>query len=81
MSCKEVARLVSEMKDHDLSWRQRFGMRLHLMMCRMCRIYQSQLDMLSRIARQAGDFSRGAADAALPETAKQRIKDRLTRLE
>jgi hypothetical protein len=80
MSCKEVARLVSESKDHDLTWRQRMSMRFHLMMCRMCRLYQSNLEMLSRIARQAGDLviSRPVSDATLPETAKRRIKDRLS---
>ena len=82
MNCKEVSRLVSEMKDHDVSWGQRTAVRFHLMMCKMCRVYQSNLEMLSRIARQAGDLvmNRSVTEATLPDASKQRIKDTLSKL-
>ena len=81
MNCKEVSRLMSEMKDHEITWRQRMALRFHLMMCRMCRVYNRQLEMLSRIARQAGDLvmNRGVSEATLPDESKQRIKDTLSK--
>jgi hypothetical protein len=83
MTCEEASRLVSEKKDHHLPWRKRVGLRIHLLMCRMCRVYESQLQILTRISRSAGDLviNRQVDDVALPVDAKQRIKQRLGRVD
>jgi len=79
-TCKEAARLISEQKDHKLGFKDRFGLRMHLVMCRMCTAYKNKLDMISRFARQASDFmlGDGPSAVALSADAKQRIKSKLT---
>ncbi len=79
ISCKEAARLVSEMKDHDVTWRQRLSLRFHLMMCEMCRLYRRNLEMLSNISRHAGNLtlSREASTDCLSSSARQRIREKL----
>ena len=80
ISCKEAARLVSEMKDRDVAWSERVSLRFHLLMCRMCRMYQRNLEMLSNISRHAGNLSlsRDTTTEYMPVAARQRIKDKLT---
>jgi len=59
---------------------------MHLAMCALCRGYQKNLDMLSRIAARAGDavmsklsFGANDEDLVLSTSCKQRIKDELNR--
>lgn len=83
MNCKEVARLVSEMKDHDVPWPKRMEVRFHLFMCKMCRAYHAQLDLISKLSKRAGDLvmSRSGESPSMSTAAKQRIKDRLVKPE
>ena len=79
MDCQEAARLVSERKDHRLSWRQLLALRLHMFKCRMCVTYQRQLELLTRLSRRAGEMVSSASpfSKSLSPAARQRIKDRL----
>ena len=80
MTCHEAARLVSEQKDHELGFKDRMGLRMHLLMCRMCNAYKNKLDMISRFARQASEFVLGDTPSAvaLSADAKERIKRNLS---
>jgi hypothetical protein len=82
MSCQDAAKLISEQRDHPLSLGQRFGLKLHLAMCALCRGYQKNLEMLGSIAARAGDavmsaFGRTDGELALTTATKQRMKDQL----
>ena len=84
MSCQDAAKLISEQKDHPLSFGQRLGLKMHLAMCALCRGYQKNLEVLSSIAANAGDaimtaFGRTDGDLALTTATKQRMKDELDR--
>jgi len=77
-NCQEVARLVSEMKDHPLPWRQRLTVWFHMAMCRMCVTYRRQLDLISRLSRGMGTLAAAdAEDETLSPECKQRIRDAL----
>ena len=80
MTCSEAAQLISEQKDHDLGFKDRMGLRMHLLMCRMCKAYKNKLDMISRFARQAGELvlGDGPSTVALSADAKERMKRNLT---
>jgi len=56
-SCKDVSRLVSESMDRDLPFRQRFSMRLHLLMCSLCSRFRRQILFLRDAARSFGGAS------------------------
>lgn len=49
LSCKESTRLVSEGLDRELPFWQRFGLRLHRVMCRGCSRFARQITALNRI--------------------------------
>ena len=47
LKCKEVVEKADALVDGtSLSWRERFALRLHLMMCHHCRRYVRQLQSL-----------------------------------
>ncbi len=78
MRCLESARLISERRDHSLSWRKRVGLRLHLLLCALCRTYETQISAMCGICHHAGaEPSRHAP--SLPDARKQAIREALTR--
>lgn len=82
MSCKEAARLLSEQKDHKLPLGKRIELKFHLGMCRVCRIYERQMQWLSRMANRAGELVMGnTAGPELSPEAKERIKRKLSETE
>jgi predicted anti-sigma-YlaC factor YlaD len=51
LKCRDVAEQASGYIDHELSWRGRLAVRLHLLMCRACREYVRQLSLVARTLR------------------------------
>ena len=76
LSCKEVAYLASQALDTPLTWRQRWGMRLHLLFCRLCRRYVGQLRFLEGLFERGrdGDQECFSSQERLPEQARERIR-------
>lgn len=50
ITCRQASQLVSKERDVKLTLRERLSLRLHLLMCAMCRRYQQQLGFLARVA-------------------------------
>jgi hypothetical protein len=50
-SCREVHLLVIEGQDRKLGFSERFGMRLHLLMCAACRRFEAQMGLLRQALR------------------------------
>jgi predicted anti-sigma-YlaC factor YlaD len=50
-TCREVHRLVSEGLDRDLSLIERARMQMHLLVCRACQNFNSQMSLLRRAMR------------------------------
>lgn len=52
MTCKELTAAVASDDLPGRSWRERLGVRLHLMMCRHCRRYVAQLRSIADAVRK-----------------------------
>lgn len=76
LSCKEVSKLVSQAQDRSLTLGERLSVRMHLLMCRMCRRYQKQLAFLTQAGRRFSHLSHAGA-FTLTEKAKARMKQKL----
>jgi uncharacterized membrane protein len=76
LSCKDVAHLASQAMEAPLTWRQRWGMRLHLLFCGLCRHYVGQLRFLERAFERVRncDQERLSSGERLPEEARKRIR-------
>jgi hypothetical protein len=81
MSCKEAAQLVSESFDHKLPLHKLVGLKMHLMMCSMCRRFARQLQIIRQalptFAEMEADLDRPSKIRLSPE-AKSRIVGALT---
>ncbi len=78
--CREAARLASEAMEHPISISQHLRLRLHTLICQLCRRYVVQLRFL-RFAMRRYSRQSEAADsfaAGLSLEARQRIKAALS---
>ena len=54
LTCKEVARLISNGLDGDLAPQERVRMRLHFVLCAACRNVNEQLTFLRQATQRLG---------------------------
>jgi len=74
-NCKAVTRMVSESMDRKLPFYQRIGIRMHLLMCKLCSRYRRQLSFLRETIRLQAASSEDIESAiVLPPGARERIK-------
>jgi hypothetical protein len=80
--CRDAARMLSESMDRRLTLPERVGLRVHLLLCSLCRRYGRQLVFLRKLV---GAFARiveaqGASSASeMSPEARARIRERLER--
>src|SRR6266699_2433417 len=75
--CKAAARLQSEALDRKLPLRQRFGLRVHLLLCKWCRRYGKQVTFLRNAAHGHPDEMAEPVSQRLSDEARERIRQKL----
>ena len=75
--CKTATRLQSEALDHKLPLRRRFGLRVHLLLCKWCRRYGEQATFLRHAAHEHPDEMTELVPQKLSDEARDRIKQKL----
>lgn len=75
LSCKQTSQLLSQSLDRQLSARERFALRLHLWICKYCRRFGQQIQLLRVAMKQLGERVEGDSGIQLPAEAKVRIAD------
>src|SRR5258707_2263012 len=73
-NCREASRLQSEALDHRLTPVQRFGLRMHLILCKWCRRYGKQIRFLRHAAHKHPEQVAEASPSTLSPEARQRLK-------
>ena len=74
-NCQAVTRMVSESLDRKLPFYQRMGIRMHLLMCKLCSRYRRQLLFLRETIRLQAASSEDIESAiVLPPGTRERIK-------
>lgn len=76
LSCREVAATASDYVNRDLTWRERVGVRFHLLMCRFCHRYVRQMRQTVSLLRQIG---RTPEDAGTDTTARDLFRSTRSR--
>ncbi|PKM12451.1 MAG: hypothetical protein CVV13_05370 [Gammaproteobacteria bacterium HGW-Gammaproteobacteria-3] len=81
LTCKEASHLASKSLDAKLTWRERFGLCLHIAMCGLCRRYVRDLKKLRAMMKAAGNSGQALVPEAvkLSEASRQRIKQALSK--
>jgi hypothetical protein len=68
---------MSESRDRRLSPGEWLGLRWHILMCRMCKIYGHKISSLSRICHEAGERAEDCCPGELSAEKKERIRKAL----
>lgn len=51
ITCKEASRKIASSGLAESGWRERIAIRLHLLMCSVCRRYATQLRVIGAVSR------------------------------
>jgi hypothetical protein len=76
-TCRQVARMQSEALEHPVPPEKRFGLWLHLLLCKLCRCYGNQIRFLNHAAHAHSDKLAEAMPQKLSDEARERIRRRL----
>ena len=76
-NCKQATRLQSEALDRNLSFPQRLGLQLHLLLCKWCRRYGKQIRFLRDAAREHPAELAEPLPGKLSPEARERSKQKL----
>jgi len=77
LSCRDVARLASEATVHELPWGKRLSMRMHMVLCSVCRKTVRNMGLLRSFLDKLSDPESIPA-TPLPDDARERIKRNLS---
>ncbi len=72
LTCKEASVLATKAMDGKLTFRERSGLRLHIMMCGLCRRYVRDMKRLREAIRNAGPI----VSPMMPESFRLSAKSR-----
>jgi hypothetical protein len=56
-SCRQVSRLISDMQERPLGWRDRLALRFHLSICDTCVRYEKQVKFLHQAMGRWKNYS------------------------
>jgi DNA-directed RNA polymerase specialized sigma24 family protein len=76
-SCREAVRLQSEAMDRPLSPARRLGLRIHLLLCKWCRRYGTQIQFLRTASQQMPEPANPPSATGLSTEARDRIRQML----
>jgi Putative zinc-finger len=75
LNCKQTSQLISQSLDRKLTLRERFALQLHLMLCKYCKRFSQQVQIM-RVSVMALFNSVEKDDTiTMPSSAKERISN------
>lgn len=77
LNCKQTSLLVSQSLDRPLSWRERWAVRVHLLICVYCRRFTQQLKLIRRYMQRWQQHAAESSDTQLSLAARERIAQQL----
>jgi hypothetical protein len=67
LSCEEASHLTSDSLDRELSRSERWALRMHLLVCRGCRQFKRQLDLMRTLLSKSPDSLNRSMSEQLPQ--------------
>lgn len=75
LNCRETTQLISKSLDRHLTWRERFTVNLHLVICKYCKRFNQQLVMMRTALNRITTLVETDHNIQLPAATKTRIAD------
>ena len=79
LNCAEAARLIAERMDRPLRRPERIGLSIHLFLCKWCRRYRLQLQLIRKWVAALASPKATSEDTRLPEPARRRLAQQIER--
>ena len=73
LDCKQTSQLISQSLDRSLTLRERFALRLHLLVCKYCKQFSQHLQTIRVALKQMTSSIESNDGIAMPSAAKSRI--------
>ena len=73
LDCKQTSQLISQSLDRSLTLRERFALRLHLLVCKYCKQFSQHLQTIRIALKQMTSSIESNDGIAMPSAAKSRI--------
>lgn len=73
LTCKHASQLISQSLDRRLTMRERWSLKLHLLICRFCRRFSDQLMQLKLEVRQQIIAVENDENMKLSQSARKKI--------
>lgn len=78
LTCKDASHLISESQERKLGFRERMGLKFHLLMCVYCRRFDKQIAFVRKALRELGRRAEADTESAeLSSEARDRIRKAL----
>ncbi len=75
LSCREASRLISDALDRELTRRERWSLRLHMLLCTACKRFAQQASTIRMaIAKMPDHVRQGCFEAAAGLTADRKTQ-------
>ena len=73
LDCKQTSQLISQSLDRSLTLRERFALRLHLLICKYCKQFSQHMQTIRVALKQMTSSIESNDGIAMPSAAKSRI--------
>ncbi len=75
LSCKQASHIISQSLDRPLTMRERFALKLHLLICKYCKRFSQQIQTIGVAVIRMVDSVENDSTIEMPSVAKKRIAD------
>ena len=73
LDCKQTSQLISQSLDRSLTLRERFALRLHLLICKYCKQFSQHMQTIRVALKQMTSSIESNDSIEMPSAAKSRI--------
>ena len=73
LDCKQTSQLISQSLDRSLTLRERFALRLHLLICKYCKQFSQHIQTIRVALKQMTSSIESNDGITMPSAAKSRI--------
>jgi hypothetical protein len=75
LNCKQASQLISQSLDRPLALRERFALKLHLIICEYCKRFSQQVQTLRTAIHKMTNAIENDNSVEMPVAAKKRITE------
>lgn len=73
LSCKDASQIISQSLDRQLTMRERFAVKLHLLICKYCKQFNQQLQTIRAALKLTSTAIENDDTIKMPSETKKRL--------